>query len=132
MSMSDPIADMVVRIRNAAERRHASVRVPKSALKANIAKVLLEEGYLEQIREEKEGVRAYLVLDIKYQKNRRSVIRGLQRESRPGGRRYVTKENAKSVASGFGTLIISTSKGVMTGYQARQIGVGGEPLMSIW
>jgi len=129
--MTDPIADMITRIRNASLLRFESVRIPSSKLKKEIARILKEEGYIQDLREDEEGKFKVLVLHLKYH-DRKSVIRVIQKVSKPGRRRYVSNDQVFDVANGYGTLIVSTSKGVMTGYQARKTGVGGEPLIQVW
>ncbi len=132
MSMTDPIADMLTRIRNASMARHEKVDIPASNLKKSIAQILQEEGYIKGFRvidDQKQGViRIYL----KYAEDKRGVISGVKRISKPGCRIYVTKSKIPRVLGGFGTAIISTSKGIMTSSQCRREGVGGEVLCYIW
>lgn len=133
MSMTDPIADMLTRIRNAAHARHRRVDVPSSKIKVSIAKILQEEGYIAHsrcIEDEKQDV---LRIFLKYEDSRgRSVIQGLERVSRPGRRVYVSLNELPRVRGGYGTAILSTSQGLMTGVQARQKGIGGELLCQVW
>jgi small subunit ribosomal protein S8 len=137
MSVSDPIADMLTRIRNAILAGHASVAMPSSNLKASIAKILKDEGYIssfEVVDGERKGQKV-LRLRLKYvgeRRDRRSVITGLERVSSPGRRVYSRKREIPWVLSGMGVAIMSTPKGVMTGQRARQLGVGGEILCKIW
>lgn len=137
MSVSDPIADMLTRIRNALMVGHPTVAMPGSKLKAAVAKVLKEEGYIASY-EVADGIRAgqkTLRLRLKYvgeRRQRRSVITGLERISHPGRRVYSGKDEIPWVLSGLGIAILSTPKGVMTGQRARQLGVGGEVICKIW
>ena len=137
MSFTDPIADMLTRIRNAVLAGHAQVAMPNSKLKIEIAKILKDEGFLESfevVNGEREGQRV-LRLKIKYvgeRRQRRAVISGLERVSTPGRRIYTKKTNIPWVLSGIGVAILSTPKGVMTGARARQLGVGGEIICKIW
>lgn len=135
MSMSDPIADMLTRIRNALMREHASVSMPHSKTKEAIAKVLLSEGYIEGFEILPEQPQPVLLVKLKYagdRRRRRPVISGLQRVSRPGRRIYVGRSEIPWVLSGMGIAIMTTSKGIMTGQQARRHGVGGEILCKVW
>ncbi len=137
MSVSDPIADMLTRIRNAIMMGHAMVAMPSSNLKVAIAKILKEEGYIssyEVVDGERPGHKV-LRIRLKYvgeRRERKSVITGLERVSRPGRRVYAGKAEIPWVLSGMGVAIISTPKGVMTGQRARQLGVGGEVLCKVW
>jgi small subunit ribosomal protein S8 len=135
MSMSDPIADMLTRIRNANLRQHATVSMPHSGIKELIAEVLKEEGYIEEYQVIPNKPQQILRLKLKYvgdRRNRRSVITGLKRVSKPGRRIYVGKTEVPWVLSGMGVAILTTSKGVMTGQYARRRGVGGEVLCEVW
>lgn len=137
MNMTDPIADMLTRIRNAAMAGHTQVAMPSSKIKMEIAKILREEGFLdsfELVEGEKPGQQV-LRLKLKYVGERREkkpVIAGLERVSKPGRRIYTPKQNIPWVLSGLGVAILSTPKGVMTGVRARQLGVGGEILCKVW
>lgn len=137
MSVTDPIADMLTRIRNAAMMGQSVVAMPSSNIKAEIAKILKEEGYVEGfdvVDAEIVGKRV-LRLRLKYvgeRRLRRPVLTGLERVSRPGRRVYTRKEDIPWVIAGIGVAILSTPKGVMTGQRARQLGVGGEILCKIW
>lgn len=137
MNMTDPIADMLTRIRNAAMAGHTQVAMPSSKIKMEIAKILREEGFLdgfELVESEKPGQQV-LRLKLKYVGERREkkpVIAGLERVSKPGRRIYTHKQNIPWVLSGLGVAILSTPKGVMTGVRARQLGVGGEILCKVW
>ncbi|PLX47702.1 MAG: 30S ribosomal protein S8 [Desulfobulbaceae bacterium] len=132
MSMSDPLADMLTRIRNANMVRHESVEIPNSNLKTHVAENLKKEGYingLEVIEDSKQGI---LKISLKYDRNNNRVITGLKRVSKPGCRVYVQSNNIPKVMSGLGVAILSTSKGVLTDKEARQQGVGGEVLCEVW
>ena len=135
MSMSDPIADMLTRIRNAQMREHKTVSMPHSTVKVAIAEVLQKEGYIEEYKVLPETPQSVLQVTLKYvgdRRNRRSVITGLERVSRPGRRVYVGKGEIPWVLSGMGISIVTTSQGVMTGQQVRRLGVGGEVLCKVW
>jgi small subunit ribosomal protein S8 len=135
MSMSDPIADMLTRIRNALQREHPSVSMPYSQMKESIAKVLKDEGYIEDFSVMPQQPRDVLQLDLKYlgdRRNRRSVITGLERVSKPGRRIYVGKNDIPWVLSGMGIAILTTSRGIMTGQSARRLGQGGEVICRVW
>jgi len=137
MSVSDPIADMLTRVRNAIMIGQVTVAMPSSKMKVEIANILKEEGYLEKV-EVVEGERKNqptLRLRIKYvgkRRERQSVLTGLERVSRPGRRIYTKKQDIPWVLSGIGIAILSTPKGVMTGQKARTMGVGGELLCKVW
>lgn len=135
MSMSDPIADMLTRIRNAILREHPAVSMPNSKVKEALASVLKDEGYIEDFQVLPESPQAILRIKLKYvgdRRNRRSIITTLQRVSKPGRRVYVGKKDIPWVLSGMGTAIVTTSRGVMTGQQARKMGVGGEVICKVW
>jgi len=135
MSMTDPIADFLTRIRNAIHAAHETADIPASKLKAELARILAEQGYIESWSQgpAPDG-RAGEVIQIrlKYTDDRRSAISGLRRVSRPGRRTYVDARAIPKVQGGMGTSIVSTSKGVMTGHDARIAGVGGEVLAQVW
>lgn len=137
MSVNDPIADMLTRVRNAVMAGQAQVAMPSSKLKAEIAKILKDEGFLESfevVDDEKTSFRV-LRLKIKYtgeRRERKPVLSGIQRVSTPGRRIYTNKKEIPWVLSGLGVAILSTPKGVMTGARARQLGVGGEILCKVW
>ncbi len=135
MSMTDPIADFLTRIRNGIMAAHETVVIPSSRLKREMARILLEQGYIAGV-EERPGVPGdagdKLVVRLKYTENRTSVISGLRRVSRPGQRTYVDAKHIPKVLGGMGTSIVSTSKGVMTGHEARREGVGGEIVAEVW
>jgi small subunit ribosomal protein S8 len=132
MSMTDPIADLLTRIRNAIAADHEFAEIPASKFKTEIARVLDEQGYIESYSVEPARVGELLRVKIKYTEDRRSVISGLQRVSRPGRRTYTHSGELPKVLGGMGTVIMSTSRGVMTGHQARQEGVGGEVVAYVW
>jgi small subunit ribosomal protein S8 len=137
MTVSDPIADMLTRIRNAVMVNHTIVAMPNSNMKASIAKILKEEGYIAgyEVVDGETQAHKVLRLRLKYvgeRRERQPVITGLERISRPGRRVYSGKREIPWVLSGLGTAILSTSKGVMTGQRARQLGVGGEILCKVW
>lgn len=132
MLVTDPIADMLTRIRNACMARHERVDIPASKMKRHIAKILKEEGYISEYKFINDGKQGILRLYLKYDENRQPVIAGLKRVSKPGCRIYVTKDELPNVRSGYGTAIISTSKGILTSKQCRRLGVGGEVLCYIW
>lgn len=135
MSMTDPIADLLTRIRNASTAQHADVLVPASRLKEEIARILKEQGYIadfsrEAAPEGEAGER--LRIALRYTSDRRQVITGIKRVSRPGRRIYVDHDHIPKVQGGLGTAIISTSHGVMSGHDARREGVGGEVVAHVW
>ena len=135
MSMTDPVADFLTRIRNGITAAHETVDVPASKLKAEIARILQEQGYIRsfEVLEPGDGrPHPTLRVQLKYTEARVSVISGLKRVSRPGRRTYVDSKSVPKVLGGMGTAILTTSKGVMTGHQARQDGVGGEVVAYVW
>lgn len=135
MTMSDPISDMLTRIRNALVRQHPTVSMPHSKLKQAVADVLKDEGYIEDYQVLPEKPQAVLQLKLKYvggRRDRRAIITGLERTSKPGRRVYVGKQDVPWVLSGMGIAILTTSRGIMTGQQARRMGVGGEVLCKVW
>jgi small subunit ribosomal protein S8 len=137
MTIIDPIADMLTRIRNAVTAGHSMVAMPSSKLKIEIAKIMKDEGYLEgfDVAESDDSPQRVLRLKIKYvgeRRERRPVISGIERVSKPGRRVYTKKQDIPWVLSGIGVAILSTPKGVMTGARARQLGVGGEILCKVW
>jgi len=131
--MTDPIADLLTRLRNAVHAKHSRVDVPASKLKTEIARILKEEGYLSTYKlVEENKARKTLRLFLKYTPDKRSVITGLRRVSRPGSRRYVGAWKIRAVVGGLGISILTTPRGVMTGRAARKARVGGELLCEIW
>jgi small subunit ribosomal protein S8 len=135
MSMTDPIADFLTRIRNAIHAAHETVQIPASKLKAELARILVEQGYIEgwSVAPAPDGATGQVIeIRLKYTDDRRSAISGLRRVSRPGQRTYVQADGIPKVQGGMGTSIVSTSQGVMTGHDARAAGVGGEVLAQVW
>lgn len=130
--MTDPIADMLTRIRNALTAKHEAVEVPSSKMKSEIAKILLSEGYINGYTIEGEGIDAKIVIDLKYGPKGEMVISGLKRVSRPGLRVYAGYEDLPKVLGGMGIAIVSTPKGIMTDKEARKLRHGGEVLAYIW
>ncbi len=130
--MTDPIADLLTRIRNGITAEHDVVEMPASTFKADVARILSEQGYIEDFEVEPARVGQTLKVRLKYTEDRRSVISGIDRLSRPGHRRYVGAQEIPKVLGGMGTSIISTSRGVMSGHDARRAGVGGELVARVW
>ena len=132
MNTTDPIADMLTRIRNANTSKHKTVDIPASKMKTGIAEILFKEGYIkayEEIKDENQGI---IRVTLKYDEKGNRVIDGLKRISKPGLRVYASKEELPKVLNGLGIAIISTSKGLKTDKEARQLGVGGEVLAYVW
>lgn len=132
MLVNDPIADMLTRIRNALVAKHDSILVPASNEKKAVAKILLDEGFIKSVDLVGDGVQGAIKIGLKYDANRKSVITGLKRISKPGLRVYAKSEELPKVLGGLGIAIISTSKGVMTDKEARKNAVGGEVLCYVW
>jgi small subunit ribosomal protein S8 len=134
MSMTDPIADFLTRIRNAIRASHETVVIPASKQKAELARILSEQGYIDAftVAPNPEAPGEVLEIVLKYDSGRRSAISGLRRVSRPGRRTYVDAKHIPRVLGGMGTAIVSTSSGVMTGHEARAAGVGGEVVAEVW
>jgi small subunit ribosomal protein S8 len=135
MSMTDPVADFLTRLRNAANAQHHDVTIPSSKLKRELARILKEQGYIESyefLAPSPEEPNERITVTLKYTNDRKPVISGLQRVSRPGQRTYVDSAHIPRIQGGMGTSIISTSKGVMTGHDARRMGVGGEVVARVW
>ena len=132
MNLTDPVADFLTRIRNAMRARHQKLDVPASKLKAEIARILKEEGYIANYKPTEEDGMKVIRVYLKYNTNNESVIRDLKRISRPGCRVYQGKNEIRRVQGGLGIAILTTPKGVMTGRQARREGVGGELLCEVW
>lgn len=130
--MTDPIADMLTRIRNALTARHEQVEIPASKMKKAIAQILLDEGYVSAVEVTDAGIFSTIKITLKYAQGNKSVITGLKKISKPGLRHYAGKEDMPKVLGGLGTAIVSTPKGIMTDKQARTAGVGGEVLCFIW
>ena len=132
MHITDPIADMLTRIRNANDQRHATVDIPASNMKKAIAKILLDEGYVKNVELIDDNTQGVIRVTLKYAENKQKVLTGLKRVSKPGLRIYASKEELPQVLKGLGIAIISTSKGIMTDKEARRQNVGGEVLAFIW
>jgi small subunit ribosomal protein S8 len=130
--ITDPIADMLTRIRNANQALHLKVEMPDSGMRREIARILKQEGYIEGFQVDKGEVHDTLVVTLKYGANRERVISGLKRVSKPGRRIYARKDRPHKVLGGMGVAILSTSTGVVTGRQAQEKGVGGEVLCYVW
>lgn len=130
--LTDPIADMLTRIRNALGARHPKVDVPASRMKTEIARILKEEGYILNFKVAEEGARKTIKVYLKYQADGHPVISKLERVSRPGCRMYVGRSEIPPVLGGLGVNILTTPRGVMTGRDARQAGLGGEVLCQVW
>jgi len=129
---TDPIADFLTRIRNGLRADHDEVEMPASAFKTEIARILKEQGYIDDYETDSARVGRVLRVRLKYTEDRKPVILGIERLSKPGRRRYVTATDVPRVYGGMGTAIVSTSKGVMTGHDARREGVGGELVARVW
>ncbi len=132
MQISDVIADMLTRIRNANDAKHESVDIPASNLKKSIAQILLDEGYIKNYQIVEDGKQGIIRVALKYAAGKQKVIHGLKRVSKPGLRIYTNCEDMPKVMNGLGIAIVSTSKGVMTDKKARQANVGGEILAFVW
>lgn len=133
MTMSDPIADMLTRIRNANTAKHDIVEVPSSKMKKAISEILLNEGYIKGFEVKEDGVKSTIRITLKYGKDKNEkIISGIKKISKPGLRVYADTHNLPKVLGGLGTAIISTNKGVITDKEARRLGVGGEVIAFIW
>ncbi len=132
MQLSDPISDMLTRLRNGLMARHESVNIPHSNLKEHSARILKDEGFVRDYEVVREGAKATLNVVLKYTPQRRPVMTHLRRLSRPGLRRYTGKDGIPRVLGGMGLVIISTPRGVVTGQTAKRLGIGGELLCEIW
>ncbi len=135
MSMTDPVADFLTRLRNGAKAQHHDVTMPSSGLKRELARILREQGYIEGYNvtpADAANPGERITVTLKYTDARRPVISGIQRVSRPGQRHYVDHAHIPVIQGGMGTAIISTSHGVMTGHEARQQGIGGEVVAKVW
>ena len=129
---NDPISDFLTRIRNAQTAKHTEVTIPASKLKARLAEILKDEGYVDDYTQVPDRLQGIIIVKLRYDENGIPVIQGLKRESKPGRRIYVSSSKLPKVRNGLGTAVISTSHGVMTDSQARRERVGGEYLCSIW
>lgn len=132
MVMTDPIADLLTRIRNANVAKHKVVEVPSSNAKKAIVNIMLQEGYINNVEEYNDGSVPMLRINLKYGEGQERVITGLRRISKPGLRVYCNKEEIPKVLNGLGTAVISTSKGIVTDKDARNLGIGGEVICYIW
>ncbi len=132
MQVTDAIADMLTRIRNASSAKHDSVKIPASNTKKAIAQILVDEGYIKNYTVEEDGKQGLITVELKYGANKSPVITGLRRVSKPGLRIYTNCEDMPKVMKGLGIAILSTSKGIMTDKDARKANVGGEVLAFIW
>ncbi|MGI6655906.1 MAG: 30S ribosomal protein S8 [Desulfobulbus sp.] len=132
MSMSDPLADMLTRIRNATESHFSSVEMPSSNIKVNVAKVLKAEGYINDYSVDNTGKQKTLTVELKYGPHNEKVITGIKRVSKPGCRRYTSSREVPQVMSGLGIAILTTSQGVITDKEARLRNIGGEILCEVW
>lgn len=132
MQITDPVADMLTRIRNANSAKHESVDVPASNLKKSIAQILLDEGYIKSFTVEDNGTQGVIHITLKYLGNKEKVITGLRRVSKPGLRVYAGADELPKVLKGLGIAIVSTSRGVMTDKAARKLHIGGEVLAFVW
>ena len=132
MNSTDPIADMLTRIRNASAARHRELTLPSSRVKREIARILVEEGFVESFATQQGGVQELLTVQLKYVEGRTPVVSGLKRISKPGLRVYARKTEIPRVLGGLGLAILSTSHGIMTGSQARKLNLGGEVLCYVW
>lgn len=130
--MTDPIADMLTRVRNAVQAKQNEVIVPASTVKLNIAKILKEEGYVKDFSTYKDGARSFIKIQLKWGAGKKSSISNIKRVSKPGLRKYVGKEEIPRVLNGLGIVIVSTSRGLMTDRKARELGVGGELICSVY
>ena len=132
MSMTDPVADMLTRIRNANIAGHASVDIPASKMKKNIAEILLKEGYIKGFEVEEKDPQSVIHIEMKYGPAKTKVITGIKRISKPGLKVYAKKDELPKVLDGLGIAIISTSNGLITDKEARKLGVGGEVICYVW
>ena len=132
MNTTDPIADMLTRIRNASAARHKDLTIPSSKVKREIARVLAEEGFIDSWATAADGVQETLSMRLKYVEGRTPVVSGLKRISKPGLRVYARKTEIPRVLGGLGLVVLSTSRGIMTGSQARKLNLGGEVLCYVW
>ena len=130
--LTDPISDYLTRIRNGLAADHTDVEVPASRLKKEMSRILREQGYITDFEVQPTAVGEVIKIELKYTEDRRPVISGLRRVSRPGRRSYVTNDDVPRVQGGMGTAIVSTSSGVMTGHEAKAKGVGGEVVAYVW
>ncbi len=132
MTMTDPIADMLTRVRNASSVLHDTVDIPASNIKRELARILLEEGYIKGYDVIEDGKQGLIRIQLKYSKTGDKVITGIKKISKPGMRVYADRHNVPKVLNGIGISVISTSKGIVTDKQARELGVGGEVICYVW
>lgn len=132
MSMNDPIADFLTRIRNAGAAKHASCSIGASKVKERLARILADEGYIDSFAVEGDGPKRTLTLKLKYSGEGRPIIRGIERVSKPGRRQYRGAEEVPRVLNGLGLSIVSTSRGMVTDSEARRLNVGGEVICNVW
>jgi len=132
MTQTDPIADLLTRVRNATQVKHRDVSIPLSRMKVEIAKVLKEEGYISNFKVIGDNKQGILKINLKYTNDNQSVISGLKRVSKPGCRIYCKKDSVPKVLDGLGILIVSTSSGIATGRKCEDLGIGGEVLCQVW
>jgi small subunit ribosomal protein S8 len=132
MNVTDPIADMLTRVRNASAARHREVTLPSSKVKREIARILAEEGFIESFSTQPGDVQEQLVLHLRYVEGKTPVVSGLKRISKPGLRVYARKTEIPRVLGGLGIAVLSTSRGIMTGSQARKLNLGGEVVCYVW
>ena len=132
MQITDPIADMLTRIRNANTARHESVDIPASNMKKAICQILLDEGYIKEMKVEDDGLQGNIVVTLKYGEGKQKIIQGIKRVSKPGLRIYAASQDIPKVRNGLGIAIVSTSRGIMTDKAARKENVGGEVLAFVW
>ncbi len=132
MSVNDPIADFLTRVRNAGMARHEKVEIPHSKMKAEMARILKEQGYINDYSEKSAGAEKKLIIELKYNSDGQRAISGLRRMSRPGRRVYRKQTNIPRVLDGLGVAILSTSRGILTDHEARRVGVGGEVLCFVY
>lgn len=132
MSMTDPIADFLTRIRNGIMARKVEIDCPKSKIKLKLAEILKEEGFVDAVSKSEDSVQGSIAVTLRYDNRHNSAITGIKRISKPGQRRYVGATNVPRVRNGLGVAIISTSQGLMTDRKARELGVGGEVLCEVW
>jgi small subunit ribosomal protein S8 len=132
MNLTDPIADLLTRIRNAAKARKKEITLPSSRIKVEIAKILKEEGFIRNYKVAEDKKQGTLNISLKYAEDNRTVITGLRRISTPGCRIYCTKDSVPKALDGLGLVIVTTSRGLMSGRKCEELGVGGEVLCSIW
>lgn len=132
MSMTDPIADMLTRIRNALQAGHPQVAIPGSRIKTEIARILKEEGFISEFSTKQDEKQGQLHMELRYDTDKKGIILGIERVSKPGRRVYRGRDELPQVLNGLGVAVISTSQGVMTDAQARKRGIGGEVLCRVW